>query len=153
MKSLTQVIQSLAQTFDAPVFQPHVTLLGGVEQENTEFLDKLSSLTPFTVNAKGIKSTGAFFQSLYLPIIKNKEMLAARRLAKKAFGVTSNAKFEPHLTLLYANLPEDQKLAAAASIIPNPPTELTFSRLALIKTTGLTNEFKVQKIIDLKQPK
>lgn len=149
-KALHQVVQSLAQTFDSPVFQPHVTLLGGMTQADPEALNQLSSLTQFTVNAKAVKSGDAFWQALYLPVIKNKEMLAARRLAKKAFGIVTNQKFEPHLSLLYANLPEDQKLAAAKEVISTSPTQLKFTQISLVKTTGRTEEFKTLKTINLK---
>jgi hypothetical protein len=149
-KSMTQVIHSLAQTFDSPVFQPHVTLLGNLPTANEDALNELTSLAPFMVNSKAAKSGDAFFNALHLPVIKNKEMLAARRLAKKAFGVSTNEKFEPHLALLYANLPEDQKLAAIKEILPIAPTQLTFTQISLVSTIGRTEEFKTLKTINLK---
>jgi hypothetical protein len=151
-KALYQVIQSLAQAFDSPVFQPHIALLVGMEHAVPQALSGLSILAPFVVDAKAAKSGDAFFQALYLPVIKNKEMLAARRAAKKAFGISTNQKFEPHMTLLYANLPEDQKLDAAKEIITNMPQQIKFTQIALVKTTGQTEEFEIIKTLNLTAP-
>lgn len=147
---LEQAINSLAQTFDAPVFKPHVTLLGGLAEGDTNVFKKLSDLTIFTVNSKSPRNGDGFWSAIHLPIIKNKEMLAARRVAKKAFSVTTNDKFEPHLSILYANQPEEKRLAAVKAALPNPPHQITFTQLALVKTTGRIEEFEFIKTIDLK---
>jgi 2'-5' RNA ligase len=150
-KMLAECINNLAAELKTSAFEPHVTLVSGIEDADEKALSQLASVELFTVNVKAPRSGDGFFQSLFLPLIKNKEMLAARRIAKKAFGMSSSIKYEPHLTLVYGNLPEEDKLAAAKKFYTAPIAQITFTSLSLVKTTGTSDEFKTIKVIPLKK--
>lgn len=149
MKNLSSIIQTLAQTFNSPVFKPHITLLRNLSDENPEAIEKLATLKELKLNLKGVAVGDEFFKSLFLPVEKTKELLAIRRHAKKNLEAESPGTFNPHLSILYGNTPDDQKKSALRELNLTLPTEITFNRIALVKTIGRTNEWKTKQLINL----
>lgn len=150
-KVLTGMIQTLAQTFDSPVLKPHLTLISGLEleNENDEIIKQLAESKTFSVTAKGITTGDEFFKSLYVALDKPKELMAIRRMARKALGIEKVSPFDPHICLLYANTPDEQKKSAIKELKLQSPPQITFDRIALVKTTGKTSEWKTKQLINL----
>jgi len=103
-----------------PAFEPHVTLLGGIEADATEAAGKLEGLAarirPFTLELGRLDWREERFRCLFAVVEPSAELAAARRAALEAFGVAPAEPYEPHLSLLYGELDAAVKreLAAAA---------------------------------------
>lgn len=105
--SLEQRIQKLAKQYNTSVFEPHVTLLGGLRghQEKMISLTKTlaSSLTPFDIVLTRAGSSDEFFRALFVYVQDTPELMRARELAEELFE-TDDQPFNPHLSLLYGTL-------------------------------------------------
>jgi len=109
--------------FGGPRFEPHVTLLGGIElapQQAQPALQRLAhGLRPFTIRlGRADRRPGDYFRRLFLRVEPDPALEEARRAAQACFGGADGAAFEPHLSLVYGEadirpeqLPEFDDLA------------------------------------------
>lgn len=149
---LQSIITTFSQTFDAPGFKPHVTLLGSLDQARHVDISELSELPALELEIQHPVTEDTFFRSITLPVVKNKFLLALRRKTKKLFQTEARGSFQPHLSLLYSNAPDQDKLAAIKEFIPpgRLPSSVLFNRVALVQTHGRVPEWKIKQIINLK---
>jgi 2'-5' RNA ligase len=150
-KQLSDIIKSFAQTFDSPLFKPHITLLSGLSLDSAKDLSTLQSQPTVSAQIKVPATADQFFKSIFLPVIKNKELLAIRRHCKKLLEVESKGTFTPHISLYYGNTQDNQKQPAIKEIVKTFPTSITFNRVALVKTTGKVPEWTINQVITLSQ--
>ncbi len=104
---LSRLISQLSQQYAAPVFPPHVTLLGeltGAEKELAAQTRQLAAgLQPFQVNLTVVDVLDAYFRCLFLRAEETPALLAANRQARQLFKREQDPKFMPHLSLLYGD--------------------------------------------------
>ncbi len=116
---LAAVIAELAAGHGGPVFAPHVTLAGVVEAEPgavTGVLERpAAGMPPFEVRLTEVGHEPVFFRSLYLRAEPSVRLTVLHEAARRALGL-GPAPYLPHLSLLYADLPEDRKPAIAAGL-------------------------------------
>jgi len=96
--------------FGGPRFEPHVTLLGGIELPAAQAQPRLEQLAhglkPFTIRLDRIdRRPGEYFRRLFLRVVPQPGLEAARRAAQSCFGGSDGADFEPHLSLVYGEAP------------------------------------------------
>lgn len=109
---LIKTITDLSKAYQAPVFDPHVTLLGslpGIEEAISLQCVKLGeSLAPFDVFLAEPAYGDRFFQCVFLKTQKTPALMNAHEMAKKLFGHSPNP-FMPHLSLLYGHYSRELK--------------------------------------------
>lgn len=106
---------------DAPCFPPHVTLLPDIPRSEYEVLTAAkhlaATLEPFQVDFERVASGHAFFQCVYLLVAREPKILDAWRAACEACGLPARpGEYMPHLSLVYADIPEDQRRKMASTI-------------------------------------
>jgi 2'-5' RNA ligase len=115
---LAGVIADLAADHGGPVFAPHVTLARSLDAEPDAVARVLAAVTagvpPFAMRLTGIGYEPVFFRSLYLRAEPSARLTALREAAERALG--REPAPDPHLSLLYADLPPDRKPAIAAGL-------------------------------------
>ena len=111
---LATTIQELAQELNAPVFEPHVTLLSleGTEREHVRRTKELArQLKAFLVVLTGLSYQDEYFQCSLLNVQRSAQVMNANALAKQVFQQAEKA-YTPHLSLLYGLYPEVRKQGA-----------------------------------------
>ena len=115
---LAAVIADLAARYGGPVFAPHLTLARTVEAGPDAVAGVLAEVTagvaPFEVALTGVGWEPVFFRALYLRAEPSARLTALREAARRALGL--HPAPDPHLSLLYADLPPDRKPAIAAGL-------------------------------------
>ncbi|MBI5032207.1 MAG: 2'-5' RNA ligase family protein [Chloroflexi bacterium] len=110
---LSKTISQLSKKYGAPVFPPHVTLLGdliGDEKEITSQAQQLASrVQPFQITLTTIDYLDAYFRCLFIRAEETPALLQANRIARSVFHRENDPSFMPHLSLLYANLEVETK--------------------------------------------
>jgi len=110
-------IQNIAQKANAPVFSPHITLLGSVKTVDiTSYKNAISpiihhiSKTP--IQFGNIQMEDFIWRAMYF-LIEPKELLTEmhHKLANalSEFGADKDAHYLPHLSLLYTEIPKEEK--------------------------------------------
>lgn len=137
---LQALIAQLSREFHALRFAPHVTLLGGITGDEDAILHHgaqlAAGLAPFPVVLTDIGWEDAYYRCLYIRVQPTPELIHAHRRAREVFALAGNGAFQPHLSLLYAGLPEAHKAALARRLDRHYPTGLRQLRMALYATQG-----------------
>jgi 2'-5' RNA ligase len=108
-ETLFEGIFSIARATRTVPFQPHLTLLGGLEGPEREVLRGAHNLAqrakPFEVPLGGVGANGIFFQALFLSVPKpSPELTQLHGEACKVFGHKNGVAYFPHVSLAYGNL-------------------------------------------------
>jgi hypothetical protein len=134
------LIEVLAAAHGAPVFEPHVTVLGRVEGDPDDLMARLHRLavvtSPFRVRLTEVAMEDAFHRALYVQV-RSTALLTLRARAAAAFGVPAGDDgYAPHASLLYADLPRAAKESDLARIGRRFGLRFEARRLELWDTTG-----------------
>lgn len=103
---LTEVIRVLAVKYKGPVFQPHLTILGGIEKDLNEIIKsatKIAEHTPALDLSLGpVSFSTTYYQSVFLRVDATAQLMQLNLDIKKALNGENNV-FMPHISLMYGN--------------------------------------------------
>ncbi len=117
-KHLQDAINRLSQEYSTPLLEPHVTLYGRIVGEKAEMLEKTRELagriSQLSIQFTGFYQSNQFFRSLFMGVKHTSELDDAYRTAQFIFesflpSGYRGREFIPHLSLMYGNIPEEQK--------------------------------------------
>ena len=145
--SLQQRIQKLSEKYDAPSFEPHITLLGSLKDGETELVQLTetlaSSLHPFDVLLTKAGVGNTFYQSLFVHVEESRELMNARKTAEKLFNpVDSDDRYLPHLSLMYGEFSREQKERILNSMGREFHIRFPVHSLLLVRTDGRPGSWK-----------
>jgi 2'-5' RNA ligase len=132
------IIHQLAKQFDAPVFDPHVTLFGGDMDSDAAralFRELARTRAPVELEVAGIEWSENYTKTLYVQFRPSAQATALSEAVRTAMGGGDGYEFNPHLSLLYKDLPEETKRAAAATV-RLPAERVLFNGLDLVRVPG-----------------
>ncbi|KAK9714492.1 hypothetical protein RND81_06G098600 [Saponaria officinalis] len=136
------VMQTLANEFNGPEFEPHVTLVGAIKLTPDDALSMFKSacvdLKSYDAQCKGVV-TGSFPNQCVLLLLDSiPQVVAASDHCCGHFGYERPSPYMPHMSLLYADLTEDEKKKAQerANALDDSIGNMSFTvkRIALYKT-------------------
>jgi len=111
---LAATIDRLAAEHDAPRFEPHVTMAGLFHSGQQAAVQTLTSLAagvrPFEIRFAATGYEQAYFRALYLRAEPSPQLTALHEAARAAWALESRP-YTPHLSLLYADIAEEQQRA------------------------------------------
>jgi 2'-5' RNA ligase len=144
--ALKERINKLSKKFDTPVFEPHITLLSGLRRGKTELIqltDTLAGvLSPFSVQLTEAGYRDHYFQSLFVQVKESSCFIAAQETAEKLFGCTTDEQYFPHLSLMYGNIKQQEKLKLLNTMNNHFQIQFPVHSILLIKTEGEVNDWK-----------
>ncbi len=109
---LAKIIKNFSDEYSAPLFEPHVTLIGGLINREDKIVERILKLInliePIKVNLKEIGYLNEYYRCLFLKAEETPSLMDANLKAREIFGCIDDTKFLPHLSLLYGNF--DSKL-------------------------------------------
>ena len=139
-----KVIASLSETHQSPIFTPHITLLSGMQEVNDLHFYKISVLAALTqvfdVLVGEWSSTNLYFRALFLHT-KPSELL--NKLQSEVAAIFSEVEYEfnPHLSLLYADLKEDDtSVDVSKEVFANMFQAVS---IAVVQTEGEVEDWKI----------
>jgi len=135
-----QIINNLARHFDAPVFEPHMTIHVGADRADAAKNAlgdaarecKLIGLTPL-----GIDQSDEFTKTLFVDFPVSAELRNINGIIREAANDSSHYQLKPHLSLVYQNLaaPTRRELAASINV---PLCEVTFDAIKAVRSVSPT---------------
>ena len=147
-----KVIESLSESHQSSIFKPHITLLSGIQAVDDLHYYKISvlaALTPvFDVSIGECSSTNLYFKALFLNIKPNESL---NKLQSEVAAIFSAAAYEftPHLSLLYADLKEDNaSVEVSKEVFANM---FQASSIAIVETQGEVEDWKIVESFPLHQ--
>ncbi len=133
---LEKIIRDLARRFDAPVFEPHLTLYSGPgdERDNLDEIIARSTvgISEVVLRTSGVAHSNQFTKTLFLNFELNETVVKIANDLKEHSADQDGYELKPHLSLLYAEIQEDvkERLSRELSI----PTAVRFDSLRAVST-------------------
>jgi 2'-5' RNA ligase len=116
---LAKMVRNLAGQFDAPVFEPHVTIyVTDAKHETPEaVLQKvLKARQPFELAVAGLNYSGKFTKTLFVQFASNPKLTHLSEDLRRASTAQDDYQLNPHLSLLYKEMDEETKRELTTSI-------------------------------------
>lgn len=148
---LSALVHTLARAHEGPVFVPHVTLLAHIREDEASVLDKAEEFarkaTPFTLTLGEIGHEQIYFRALYIRIEETEQVSALHQEARGVFSMPSSDTYMPHVSLLYTNMPEEEKAPIIESLQYPKGASFLVDRLHVYQTEGTAETWKKIKEI------
>ncbi|XP_021723514.1 cyclic phosphodiesterase-like [Chenopodium quinoa] len=136
------VMNTLRSEFNGPDFDPHVTIVGAITLNPEDAVDKFKlackGLKAYTAHGRGVSTGTFFYQCVYLLLDTTPQVVETSDHCCGHFGYNRTAPYMPHMSLLYADLTDEEKKIAQerANALDDTLGNLSFkiNRLALYKT-------------------
>jgi 2'-5' RNA ligase len=143
-KFFQAIISRLAAEFDAPVFQPHLTL-GAF---------RAGSALPSSIETISLAPIGVFSESIFTKTLFIRfDFTDSLRKLRASLGL-GGRRYDPHLSLLYSRLPPRKKRDLAKSIsLPFPIVR--FDQITLVRCLSPTRtkaEVQSWRVVPSTQP-
>lgn len=134
------IINDLAGRYDAPVFEPHVTIhVGNDRADLTETVLEHAAreCTGITLTPLGINQSEEFVKTLFVRFALNPELQQLNEMIRQSAHDSLKYEVKPHLSLLYKNMSAATRRELAASITL-PFSESSFDSLQAIRCVSPT---------------
>lgn len=144
------IIKRLSEENVTPNFEPHVTLLGGIDGSEEEVVDKTDQLSklvrPYYLSFIALGREDHWSRALYLLADLTSDALAANRVAQNIFRGRVVEDYIPHLSLLYGYPSDAMKQVIMRSIFNNFPSRFEVTSIDLFKCQGRVEDwYQVEK--------
>lgn len=131
------VIQQLALELNAPIFEPHITLLGNLKGSEAEHVARSTELarrlSPFPIVLRGPAFGEDYFHCVFLVADMTAPLLHAHALARQIFHQEESGRYRPHISLVYGRYSENEKRDIIAGLPATLCLPFDVSRLSLIR--------------------
>jgi putative hydrolase of the HAD superfamily len=135
-----RIIRELSRSFDAPLFEPHLTVCSGLCIDPGSLTERVTmaaqEFSPLTLQVKGVGCTEAYFRALYIEFMPDQRLATLRDHVGIGVEQPDNGVFLPHLSLLYGEMPLAEKETLALQLPPDR-TEFTFDSLKVVTPANI----------------
>jgi 2'-5' RNA ligase len=134
------LIEDLACRYDAPLFEPHITIHIGAN--HADAADKALSKAarecqPINLKPLEIDDSDDFIKTLFVQFAPNRKLRQLNGIILSAAQESSDYELNPHLSLLYKTMPAVPRSELAHSISV-PFSEITFNALRAVRCISPT---------------
>mgnify|MGYP001558480904 FL=1 len=147
----SKIISDLSKKHNGPKFKPHLTLLGDIERDKEDVLNRANQLTqvvkPLVMKLDKVDYMDEYFKCVFVRAEEEYEFMKANDIARRFFYMESQ-KFMPHISLLYGDYPEGVKKELVSKL--NIKEEMPVNNLYVVDNNGKPEECKKIKKIPLK---
>ena len=152
MTELTRIKGKVNKILDGPQFEPHLTLSGPLDLINKNVrksLTKIANEKPqVRIYSEGIKTDSLFYQSMFIKIKEDKELLSLKKIIDSNLGLFSK-EFSPHISLFYGKEKKERKKKIIKEI--DGPTNLVLSSICLVDVNEEIDSWNVIESYQLKK--
>ncbi len=130
---LVSLVARLAAQHDAPVFEPHLTLYAGqiAAEGAVKVLNSIQLPQSCDLHVERVDSSEKFTKALFVQFRAAPELQQLSNSLRAAVNGDRSYKLNPHLSLLYKEMPHEAK-ADLARTISIPFQHISFDRLQVI---------------------
>ncbi|HXO93077.1 MAG TPA: 2'-5' RNA ligase family protein [Candidatus Acidoferrum sp.] len=135
-----QIVNGLARRYDAPVFEPHVTVHVGADHADAAkqaIAGAARECTPITLTPIGIHKSEEFVKTVFVQFAVSAKLRRLNEIIRNAAHDSSQYHLEPHLSLLYKKMETAARRELAASI-ELPLSEVTFVAIKAVRCISPT---------------
>lgn len=154
-----EVCQSLQfkvqKIIKSPFFGSHLTISGPFTHIDQIFIRKFDGLgdilSPFPIFIESYGFSEEYFESFFLKVISDKNLLRVKNEIDIALGAKPNInKFSPHISLAYGNATAERKIKCIETL-PELHKSFIVTRLSLICADEISEKWDLIKEITLRE--
>lgn len=134
------LIKDLACRYEAPLFEPHVTIHVGANRANAaeKALSKAAGkCQPINLKALEIDQSDEFIKTLFVQLALNTQLRQLNENIRNAAQDSSRYELKPHLSLLYKTMPPAVRRELVAAITV-PYSEVAFDAIKAVRCVSPT---------------
>jgi 2'-5' RNA ligase len=152
---LLGLITQLSKDYGGPLFDPHVTLIGGVLGSNEEIVSKTlrlaSLLEPFTIELENLGYSDEFFRCVFIRVKRSEEVMGAYSRAQDVFRLPRDPQWMPHLSILYGDFSSGMKAKIIQRIGSEFALSFVVTTVRLMLTEGRPEDWRRVRTFSLKE--
>lgn len=142
-QAFAAIVRDLANRFDSPVFQPHLTLVEDMPRSCEELKPLLERLTEyvasFTAPVETVEESSLYYRSFYARFPVTEPLRTLKERAVDLFQVGSLDSFMPHVSLAYGVLESSEKTEAVAALRRDfQGMAVTFDKVCIVSSSQHT---------------
>ncbi len=129
-------IERLGTATDTPVFAPHITLVGAVPTTASRDAigQALAAFPPFDVTFVNLADSDERFRCVTVVAAAETPLVEVRNALVATCGAEPTP-YDPHLSLLYAELPSAERATLRDTVTLSLPRTAAVDRVCLVATT------------------
>jgi 2'-5' RNA ligase len=135
---LRAIVNKLAQTQDAPAFEPHLTLyvssLNPTDDGEKTVKEFACAFTPVHLKVSEVQESDLYTKTLFLKFVPDGEVDRMYSWLKQASSAPSEYTFSPHLSLMYKTLSQAARESLKAEMETSLLDLITFDKISVWKT-------------------
>jgi 2'-5' RNA ligase len=134
------MINDLARRYNAPRFEPHMTIHVGLDQSDVaEEVIAKTAMNCGSVSAKALKvsHSSEFIKTLFVQFALNAELRRLSEIVREGAQGSSEYEFKPHLSLLYKKMSIRTRCRLTDSI-KLPVWEVVFESIKAVRCVSPT---------------
>lgn len=133
-----EIIRILAKQFDAPRFEPHLTIMAApADRESPRKILRAIKASPIRLKVCDISFSTKFTKTLFVRFTPGKAFGKLATDLARATGSRTKPPAQPHMSLLYRELPAASK-KQLASAIKLPFGEVVFDSIKAVRCAAPT---------------
>lgn len=133
-----ELVRILAKQFDAPRFEPHLTIMAAPEDRGSpEKILRTIKASPIRLKVRDISVSTKFAKTLFVRLTSGKAFEKLAGDLVRATGSRGKSPAQPHMSLLYKELPAAAK-KQLASAIKLPFREVVFDSIKAVRCAAPT---------------
>jgi 2'-5' RNA ligase len=129
------IINDLAHRYDAPLFEPHVTIHVGTNRAGlaeTALRHAAREGNPIRLKPVGVDQSEEFVKTLFVQLELTAELWQMNEIIRNSAQDSSPYQLKPHMSLLYKKMEAAARRELAASIVL-PLSEISFDRIRAVR--------------------
>lgn len=146
-QTLDELIGEYARSYpDTPDFDPHITLLGGIETDEPTVVDRTRDLArgrdPLELAFGDVSCSTTTHQCVFLLVAPSVPLLQFRQAATGAVGRAAEM-YVPHMSLVYGDLSPEDRVRVVRSIDTDAlPDSVVLDTIEIVDTDGAVSEWR-----------
>lgn len=148
------LIKELSQRFEAPAFQPHITLFTGIPSLSDADFHQISILsaltTSFEIRLETLEASDDFYKALYLTAKPSSELDTFHKELSQIF-TDINYDLKPHLSILYHQLSTKDQTILKTTLDRTLSQYFEATHIQIVKTKGEVSEWETIEVFPLHQ--
>jgi 2'-5' RNA ligase len=141
------VISDLAARFDAPVFEPHMTVHGttlGTEDGAAVLGQVVAGCPPYSLRLSGVGHSDEYTKTLFVQFHPSEALSRLNANFREASSIKDEYELNPHVSLIYKTMPSERR-AEVANAVSFPFKEVRFdSAWAVISPAEIQSRADVE---------
>ncbi len=147
---LKTIIKNLAEKYNSPIFDPHVTIDSEIKKipTNELIIKSMQNLSKIDIISKDLQYSNYIWKTLFIQLENNSKLQQIQDTLRNELCYSSTYNLDPHISLMYKKLDENKKNKIILNTIIK--SRYSFDKISIIKSSNKVENWNKIFTIKLK---